>query len=155
MIRASRLRKRSGSFMSHKWGTRLQDGTYDNHVRVARMCTSLTQRGLVPWFDAERMTGTIVQQMQSGIDDSKCVVTCITMTYIDKVGGKNAADNCQKEFLYADREKTKDLMLAVIMEPACLDKRNWYGPVKFSLGGELYVDLTSDDEWEAKMDDLA
>jgi len=45
-------------------------------------------------------------------------VVFITANYIAKVGGENMADNCKKEFLYADRRKTAKLMIPVVMEAA-------------------------------------
>jgi len=45
----------------------------------------------------------LVDQMARGIDSSLCVIVCITKQYIDKVGGLNGADNCKKEFTYAEQ----------------------------------------------------
>jgi hypothetical protein len=50
-------------------------------------------------------------------DSSTCVVF-ITANYIAKVSGENMADNCKKEFLYADRRKTAKQMIPVMMEAA-------------------------------------
>jgi len=61
-------------FLTHNWGNRLADGSYDNHERVRRIYQGLQSKGVSCWFDSERMTGTIQEQMSKGIDDSDCVV---------------------------------------------------------------------------------
>jgi hypothetical protein len=45
-------------FLTHNWGK-----NEVNHKRVARIKDFLVSRGLIVWFDDERMTGTIVDQM--------------------------------------------------------------------------------------------
>ena len=61
-------------FLTHNWGKRQSDGTYDNHERVRRIYNSLESMNVTCWFDSERMTGTINEQMSKGIDDSDCVI---------------------------------------------------------------------------------
>jgi len=146
--------RRYDCFLTHNWGMMLADGTYDNHERVARVCKALVARGIKPWFDQERMKGNIVKQMCDGIDASKIVLVFVTKDYISKVRGSNEADNCQREFNYAMQQKSA-LMLPVVMESSCLNSKKWGGPVGMALGGHLYFNLSNDDGFEAKMDDLA
>ena len=61
-------------FLTHNWGKRQSDGTYDNHERVQRIYNGLKSMNVTCWFDSERMTGTINAQMSKGIDDSSCVI---------------------------------------------------------------------------------
>ena len=61
-------------FLTHNWGNRQANGSYDNHERVRRIYQGLQSKGVSCWFDSERMTGTIQKQMSKGIDDSDCVV---------------------------------------------------------------------------------
>ena len=61
-------------FLTHNWGKRQSDGTYDNHERVRRIYNGLESMNVTCWFDSERMTGTINEQMSKGIDDSDCVI---------------------------------------------------------------------------------
>ena len=61
-------------FLTHNWGKRQSDGTYDNHERVQRIYNGLKSMNVTCWFDSERMTGTIFEQMSKGIDDSSCVI---------------------------------------------------------------------------------
>ena len=46
-------------FLTHNWGKRQSDGTYDNHERVRRIYNGLESMNVTCWFDSERMTGTI------------------------------------------------------------------------------------------------
>ena len=48
-------------------------------------------------------------------------------------------------------------MIAVVMEPGCLDTSQWEGPVGGKLGGHLYINLSSDDgfDWLRSLDRLA
>ena len=143
-------------FLTHTWTS---DGLgRNNHERVGRIYEALKNRGLVNWFDGEKMQDDVVQQMIDGIDSSAVIVVFVTDAYIKKVGSKNPADNCLKEFMYASRKKTAARMLAVPMEPSCLNPSAWEGPVGMELGGMLYkanfADDTSDFEFEKNVEIL-
>ena len=97
-------------FLTHDWGE-----DRENHYRVAAINEELKRRGLITWFDDERMEGNIHGKMTSGIDSSACVVVFITQRYIRKVGGTNEGDNCKLEFGYASNRKTAVKMLPVVM----------------------------------------
>jgi CRP-like cAMP-binding protein len=137
------------AFLTHDWGV---DGSgRNNHARVSRINDMLKARGIVTWFDEERMEGNIQLQMCAGIDQSSVCVVFITRNYIQKVGGENMADNCKKEFEYSERRKTQEGMIPVMMEElsgeaaAYRDPSVWGGPVGMCLGGQLYVDLSGDE----------
>ena len=71
-----------------------------------------------------------------------------------KVRGKGpngADDNCKFEFDYALRRKGVRKMIAVVMEPGCLNTATWDGPVGGKLGGTLYVCLASDEAFDEGM----
>ena len=68
-------------FLTHNWGNRQANGSYDNHERVRRIYEGLQSKGVSCWFDSERMTGTIQEQMSKGIDDSDCVVGILLYFY--------------------------------------------------------------------------
>ena len=72
-----RVKKRSKTyhcFLTHNWGKRQEDGTYDNHERVRRIYHGLQSMNVSCWFDSDRLHGTISEQMSKGIDDSSCVI---------------------------------------------------------------------------------
>jgi hypothetical protein len=102
------------AFLTHDWGK--DELGRDNHQTVTRVNTALKSRGVVTWFDSERMEGHIRDKMVAGIDASACVVVFITQRYMAKVGGQDHKDNCKLEFNYATDVKA-GRMLAVPMEP--------------------------------------
>jgi len=136
-------------FLTHDWGVKQA-----NHIRVAEINNALKAKGLTTWFDEERMEGNVHKKMQEGIDNTKCVVVFVTRRYMEKVAGDNAGDNCQLEFDYAAREKTKTKMVPVVMEPEVRDPKTWLGLVKFHLGSQLYVDFGESTLSPAKVDEL-
>ena len=104
------------------------------------------------------MQDDVVDQMIKGIHDSAVFVVFITKKYIDKVGSGNDADNCRKEFTYADRKKTAKMMIPVPMERCVGNPTSWVGPVGMSLGGLLYEASFCDDEeatFAKNLDNLA
>ena len=129
-------------FLSHNWG---KDETgHDNHERVSLINKELQKMGYQTWFDAECMSGGIVERMSQGIEQTKGVIVFITRRYHDKVNSMNASDNCQLEFNYASRKKTRLKMVAVVMESCMRDTSRWTGSIGMHLGGELYVDMSGD-----------
>ncbi|RYH14740.1 toll/interleukin-1 receptor domain-containing protein [archaeon] len=143
--------KRTDVFLTHDWGKELG---VDNHERVGRINEALKKRGLSTWFDSEKMEGNVKKKMISGIENANCIVVFVTKRYMEKVNGDNAEDNCQLEFNYASRRKTARKMVPVVMEARVRDTSQWVGEVGMVLGGNLYVDLATDDSFEARMDEL-
>ena len=45
-------------------------------------------------------------------------------------------------------------MLCVVMEPQCLNQMEWSGPLMMHMGGSLFFDFSTDDDFEGKMNDL-
>ena len=141
-------------FLTHTW--RKDRLGRPNHDRVAHVHDALKAKGLRNWFDGERMQGDVEQQMIGGIDDSAVIVVFITKEYIDKVASGNKNDNCFKEFSYAGMHKA-DKMIAVPMEPCCLDTSTWTGKVSLKLGTDLYeanFASDSDDDFVVNVDKL-
>ena len=129
-------------FLTHDWGK--DELGRGNHERVAVVNEALKELGYTTWFDSDRMTGDIMQQMASGIDKAKIVLVFITQRYVQKVRGKDEKDNCKLEFQYASRTKGKALMVPIIMEDRMEDPSTWKGPIGLILGGELYVRMSFD-----------
>ena len=140
-------------FLTHDWGKfKTKKGGKElvsNHDRVSRIYTGLTQSGMHVWFDEVQMKGLIQKQMCKGIDDSYVIVVFLTKRYIEKVGGDDQKDNCQKEFLYADNTKGGQRMIGVVMDPECGPATSWRGPVQLTLGSQLYVDFSDSRIWLA------
>ena len=124
-------------FLSHDWGA---DGK-TNHERVSKINDGLKRLGFVTWFDHERMTGNIRQQMANGIENTKCFIAFLTQRYLDKVVSGNTKDNCRLEFDYASN---KVEMIAVVLDSCMKNPSTWSGNIGLSLGGNIYVDMSGD-----------
>jgi hypothetical protein len=103
----------------------------------------------VTWFDSDRMTGDVVDQMINGIDNASVIIVFVTQRYLNKVNGSDANDNCRKEFKYAAQRKSSTKMIPVVMEPRMKDIRgSWSGLVQMELGNILYVDFSNDNDFQ-------
>ena len=70
------------AFLTHTW---VPDSLgRDNHARVGRVNEGLKARGLVTWFDADRMNSSILNQMVGGIEFTNFGVVIITDAYREK-----------------------------------------------------------------------
>ena len=126
--------KETDCFLSHDWGV---DGHgRKNHDRVARINDLLKENGINTWFDAEKMTGNIIEKMCEGIEYTKCIIVFITNNYINKVGGPNGKDNCKREFNHAINFHGPEKMIAVVMVNIKINKLiNCFSKLIYS-GGE-------------------
>ena len=104
----------------------------------------LKEKGLVTWFDEDRMEGDIRYKMTEGIENSKVVVVFITERYISKVSGSDPRDNCNFEFWHAFDLLGVDRMIPVVMEGRMRDPTKWKGKGGGALRSKLYVDLVDD-----------
>ena len=97
-------------FLTHDWG--LDEYGRNNHDRVARINAYLQSRGLITWFDSDRMIGDLVSQMTTVIDMTQIVLVFITKRYIEKVD-------------YAFSRKKKEMMIPIVMEGQMRDTSKW------------------------------
>ena len=58
------------------------------------------------------------------------------------LGPRGQGDNCYAEFSYSLNRRGVSKMVAVVMEPNCLDTAQWQGVVGLRLGMKLCVVLT-------------
>jgi hypothetical protein len=140
-------------FLTHDWG--MDELNRDNHERVARIKDALKSTGFITWFDSERMTGDIADQMVAGIDNASVIIVFVTQRYMNKVNGSDANDNCRKEFKYAVQKRLSTKMIPVVMEPRMKDIRgSWTGLVQMELGNILYVDFSNDNDFQSAIQQL-
>jgi len=92
--------------------------------------------------------------MCSGINRTQAVLVFVTKNYVNKVAGTDTRDNCKKEFQYAELKKSAQFMIPVVMEPSMRKTSTWSGPVAMNLGGTLYVDYSSDDNFVEMVSNL-
>ena len=96
-------------FLTHTWN---KDALgRDTHARVGRIQGYLKSRGVIAWFDEERMQGSIRRIMTKGIDDSLAMAVFVTKAYLDKVNGEEERDNCRYEFTYGVEQKRPQNMV--------------------------------------------
>mmetsp|Transcript_27273 Transcript_27273/g.41043 ORF Transcript_27273/g.41043 Transcript_27273/m.41043 type:complete len:374 (-) Transcript_27273:139-1260(-) len=149
---------RFDAFLTHNWGRDTKNR--DNHERVVRFKKELQTHNDIEnlWLDEERMTGDIVQQMTTGIEQSRLVIVFITQSYVNKVAGRGERrdnDNCLLEFKYAARKKGPSNLIVVVMEDSCSNPSEWDGPVGFYLGDHLYYSFQDDLDLERCANDVA
>jgi hypothetical protein len=137
-------------FLSHNWGI---DG--HNHDRVSRINGALCRRGFTTWFDKDVLAGDIRQKIAEGIEFTQCFLAFITEQYQAKVNCGKRSDNCYYEFDFAIRQLPEKI-IPVVMEKSMLKNDQWSGRIKAELGGNLYVDMTEDEDeiFEKSIDNL-
>ena len=125
---------------------------------MKRINDAIKARGIVPWFDEERMSGSTRQKMVEGIENSDIIVVFITEAYRDKVNQIDGRDNCRFEFKYAFERKGPEVMIPVVMEPCMRNARDWTELLGAALSTHLYVDFSSaftdDAIFDAKVNEL-
>lgn len=89
-------------FLTHDWGA---DVGHSNHQRVSQVNDWLKAKGVTTWFDKDRLTGEVVDEITFAIENTKLAVVFVTKRYMEKVNSANPKDNCRKEFKFANSEK--------------------------------------------------
>jgi len=138
--------KSTDCFLTHNWGPDSQGR--DNHARVARVNTALKGAGKKTWFDEDRLTGNVVQQITSGLQNTKKVIVFITKSYMEKLEIEDRADFCRDEYLLAFRTFQPRDIIPVLMEPEMRDPNTWTGPLAFHAGQLLYIDFSNDSKFD-------
>ena len=110
---------------------------------MKRINDAIKARGVIPWFDEERMSGETRQRMVDGIENSDLIVMFITEAYRDKVNQGDGRDTCLFEFKYAFEQKGPKVMIPVVMEPGMRSARELTGLLGASLSTHLYIDFSS------------
>ena len=58
-------------------------------------------------------------------------------------------DNCRLEFDYSARRKGIKNLIPIVMEPECLQVKNWNGVLGSTLANLLYINYTEDDKLDS------
>jgi hypothetical protein len=122
---------------------------------VKRINDAIKARGVIPWFDEERMSGETRQKMVDGIENSDVIVVFVTEAYRDKTNSSNGRDNCRFEFTHASNTKAPSRFIAVVMEPRCYDTSKWFGKVGSVLASLLHVPFVDDNLLAVAAADIA
>jgi hypothetical protein len=141
-------------FFSHNWED--DEIGRNNHKRVESLAKYMGNAAFTTWFDGFDLgpgggasQAAVRQGLCQGIDDSTVIVVCLTRKYLRKVrdGSDLGQDNCQFEFNYAtNRVIPKTRLIAVAMEPYCLQLANWSGPVLGVMADKLLLDFSDDEK---------
>ena len=132
-------------FFSHTWKN--DKLNRNNHLRVKKLSELMGKLGWTIWLDENEMIGNIDACMANGIDNSICVILCITEEYCNKINNSardpRNSDNCLKEWDYTHNRNK--LTIPIIMEPHMLNASKWSnGVVSMYLGAILYLDASND-----------
>jgi GTPase SAR1 family protein len=128
-------------FLSHDWG---KDNTM-NHEKVKIINEALQKKGLITWFDEEKMKGDLIDRMTEGIEKTKCVLVFVTENYRNKVNGLEKRDNCYLEFSHATFQKGPQKMISIVMEKEMRNTKDWKGQIGVALQKHIYYDFSEID----------
>ena len=134
------------TFLSHDWGE--DEEGRNNHERVKKLNGLLQESSMSTWFDDERLTGNISQQISKGIERSHTVIVCVTRNYMKKLQNTDKVEFCLAEFDTAAKKLGPKNMIPVVMEKGMLDQTKWKGPLSLYMSNVIYIDFTSDSMME-------
>jgi hypothetical protein len=100
-----------------------------------RINDRLEKEGYSVWLDRDEMRGSIVESMAEAVENSRCVLICMSSDY-------KSSTNCQAEAEYAYNRKSKMIPLMVEKE---YKPDGWLG---FMAGSKLYVDFADKEDEE-------
>lgn len=152
--KALRIPPRTHVFLTHNWAN--DNSGRNNHDRVSYINNALKAKGLITWFDSDRLIGEIRQQMTDGIDNTLCMIVFITSCYESKVNGHEQRDHCHYEFNYAVNILGPQKMIAVVMEKEM--RKTWTKALGGALNSKLYIDMSDDfgnmDAFNTKIEEI-
>ncbi|CAF0818823.1 unnamed protein product [Brachionus calyciflorus] len=93
----------------------------------------LESNGYKVWMDVEHIHGSSLDSMAKAVENSFCVLICITEKYRQSI-------NCQSEALYAFRLKKP--IIPLILQKNYENVKGWLG---FIIGDKIYVNFTKFD----------
>lgn len=144
-------KKTSHVFISYPWA-KDEEGR-DNHLRANYLNDTLKRRGIVTWFDSDRIgldANSLRNTLAKALYATCCVLICITRQYEVKVNRGDESDCCLYELDIASASPTlANKRIPVVMERSMLDLSKWEeGRLRAEFGHKLYTDLSRDDNFE-------
>lgn len=92
--------------------------------------SKLEQNGLKVWIDVEKISGQCLQSMAQAIENSYCVLICLSEKYRQSI-------NCQSEALYAFRLNKP--IIPLIMQKGYENVKGWLGLI---ISDKIFVNFT-------------
>ena len=89
----------------------------------------LESMGHKVWIDIEKISGSSLESMANAVENSFCVLMCVTEKYRQSI-------NCQAEAQYAFRENKP--IIPLIMQQGYENPKGWLG---FIMGTKIYVNF--------------
>ena len=132
-------------FAAHDWGL---NGV--THTRVRNVVDRLRTKGIDVWFDETHLKGNILDAMCKGIETSDVILVFITADYMRKVSDGLDTDNVRREFMFASATPQK--LLPIRFDPDL--PNTWSGPLRMVLGCTLYIDMSTDETSDVKINSL-
>lgn len=145
--------KETHCFLTHNWAN-------NNHEKVKRINEALKRRGLITWFDSEKMKDQIRHVMTKALTKTCSVVIFLTKIYETKINKGDELDNCYFEFNGASTNRfLVNNRIAAATEKQMINPTTWeIGRLSTELGSYLIVDVSEEDDetiFEKQVDDLA
>jgi hypothetical protein len=115
---------------------------------VGRVNEALRKRGLVTWFDSERLEDKIHETISKALYSTCCVLIFVTREYEKKVNSADDSDYCFYEFnVAATDRRLANMRIPIVMDESMLNPDSWEeGLLKAGLGGKVFIDVSSDDK---------
>jgi hypothetical protein len=117
--------------------------TCDKHIMISyntgsrdlclRIKQSLEDCGFKIWIDVNEIYGSSLEAMAKAVEDSFCVLMCVTEKYRQSV-------NCQSEAQYAFKLNKK--IIPIIMQQGYESVQGWLGII---MGDKIYINFTKYD----------
>ena len=104
-------------FISYAWEAAGTSKLTHLQTLLIQLADDLTRAGIITWFDKQRMTGDIKEQMRAGIRDSQYVLLIGTHRYAERTK-PDSNTNVRKEldFTLTEAKKSPDFLLPLMLE---------------------------------------
>ena len=138
--------KQTHVFLTHTW--REDEKGRNNHDRVGRVNEALKKRGLVTWFDSEKLEDKIHETISKALYSTCCVLIFVTREYEKKVNSADDSDYCFYEFHETSNDpELANMRIPIVMDESMLNLDSWEeGLLKAGLCGKVFIDVSSDDK---------
>lgn len=125
------------TFLSHSW-----DETMMTHGIAEIISKGLSNQGMRSWLDTNGGCKTnITLDICKGVDCSSTFSMVITRDYLEKVQ-QGTENYCGAEFNYAMLRLGVSKMICIVIDDTMTNQLNWFGPVAFRCGNDLYINFS-------------
>eukprot|EP01041_Mallomonas_annulata_P011757 gene11757-24656_t len=137
-------------FLTYDWGN--DEFGRSNRARVVKIESALKAFGLKTASNCDIGIKGVVKVLYHAIDNSQAALVFVTRRYMEKVEVGDERDHCHIEFHYLARH-FKDKLIPIVLEHD-IKYEPWTGPVGLTLGHHTYIDFSTDDRFDERMNEL-